>query len=156
VRVLWPPRAGEPGEALARRGDNAAALVLEAGEGAGRALLLADADSIVENALEVSPGVAVLKAGHHGSGSSSGAAFTRRAAPRRVLLSVGPHNSYGHPHPAALAHLAATGAALDRTDREGAVWYELDAAGARRVDWRRERPGRAFAPRPWRPAGPAW
>jgi len=42
----------------------------------------------------------------------------------------------------------------DRTDAEGAIWYELSAAGVRRIDWRRG------APRPWpggvpvRPRGP--
>ena len=116
---------------------------------------MADADSAIEALLDVAPGVAVLKAGHHGSGTSSGAAFVLRVAPRRVLLSVGAHNSYGHPHPTALAHLGATGAALDRTDREGALWYELDDDGMRRVDWRRERPGRTAVPRPERPRGPA-
>ena len=71
----WPPNPGEPGEAIARRGDNAASLVLEVGEGPARALLTADADSVVESALVVGARPAVLKAGHHGSGSSSGATF---------------------------------------------------------------------------------
>jgi competence protein ComEC len=153
ARVLWPPRPDQPGEAVARRGDNAAALVIEAGEGAGRALLMADADSLVEAMLDVAPGVAVLKAGHHGSGSSSGAAFVARVRPVRALLSVGLRNAYGHPNPLALARLGAWGAAIDRTDRDGAVWYELSAEGVRRLDWRRGEPWRAGASlAPRRPA----
>ncbi|MBI5167886.1 MAG: MBL fold metallo-hydrolase, partial [Candidatus Eisenbacteria bacterium] len=136
ARVLWPPRPGEPGEALARRGDNAASLVLEVGEGRSRALLMADADSLVEAAVVVERGAAVLKAGHHGSGSSSGAAFVSRALPARVLVSAGRRNAYGHPHPLALERLGSHGAVVDRTDRSGTRWDVLDERGARLLDWR--------------------
>jgi competence protein ComEC len=141
--VRWPPRPGEPGEEIARRGDNAASLVLEVGEGPARALLTADADSVVESALEVGARPAVLKAGHHGSGSSSGAGFTARLRPERAALSVGANNPYGHPNPAAIAHLLAGGARIERTDREGALWYEFSTAGVRRLDWRHGEPRRA-------------
>lgn len=143
ARVLWPPRADESGAALADRGDNAASLVLELGEGRGRVLLAADADSLVEDSLAVAPGVAVLKAGHHGSGSSTGAALLARARPARALVSAGRRNAYGHPHAGVLARLAAFGVAVDRTDREGAVWLELSPGGVRRLDWRAGEPGRA-------------
>jgi competence protein ComEC len=137
VRVLWPPGPGETGESLARRGDNAAALVLELGADRGRALLMADADSLVEAALAPAPGVALLKAGHHGSGSSTGAAFLLRVQPARALLSVGRRNAYGHPHAGTLARLARAGVAIDRTDLSGAQWYELSEDGVRLLDWRR-------------------
>jgi len=142
ARVCWPPAAGEPDESLARRGDNAAAVVLEVGWGAGRALLMADADSVVEHVIAVQPEVALLKAGHHGSGSSSGGSFVRIVRPRVVALSCGAHNAYGHPDARACVRLAATGARLDRTDREGTLWYELDAHGVRRLDWRNGEPWR--------------
>lgn len=151
VRVLWPPWPGESGEGLARRGDNAAALVLELGEPNARAWLMADADSLVEAMLPPAHGLAVLKAGHHGSGSSSGAGFVFAASPARVLLSVGRRNAYGHPNAGALARLALVGARLDRTDQDGAIWYELDAHGARRLDWRAETPGRRAPVRRARP-----
>ncbi|MFN8587061.1 MAG: DNA internalization-related competence protein ComEC/Rec2 [Candidatus Eisenbacteria bacterium] len=146
--VLWPPRPGEPGDTLAARGDNAASVVLVVGEGAGRALLTGDADSLVEAALAVTPPVAVLKAGHHGSGSSSGAAFVARARPAAVAVSAGRRNAYGHPHPRALERLRSRGARVDRTDREGTLWYALDAHGARRLDWR--------AGEPWARPRPVW
>jgi len=139
ARVLWPPRPDEPGGAISVRGDNAAALVLEVGDGAGRALLMADADSLVEEALAVAPGAAVLKAGHHGSGSSTGASFLARSRPARAIVSAGRRNPYGHPHPLVLVRLAAFGVVVDRTDREGAVWYELGVGGARKLDWRSRR-----------------
>jgi competence protein ComEC len=155
VRVLWPPRPGGADEPLAGRGDNAAAIVLEAGDGASRVLLMADADSLVEERIPCDAGVAVLKAGHHGSGSSSGAAFVARASPRRVLLSVGRHNAYGHPNSGALERLASTGATLDRTDLDGAIWYELGPDGVRRLDWRREEPGSVRRGRQFFRAAPA-
>lgn len=148
-RVLWPPRPGTVDEALARRGDNAAALVLEVGEGRGRALLASDADSLVEAVLACAPAVAVLKAGHHGSGSSTGSALLSRVRPERALLSVGRRNAYGHPDAGVLARLARIGAVVDRTDRGGAVWYELSATGVRRLDWRQGAPARG-APDPAR------
>src|SRR5262249_48580244 len=121
--VLWPPPADGPDAAVALRGDNAAALVLEVGDGRARALLMADADSVVESRLDIVHRDLLLKAGHHGARSSSGATFVARVRPERVAISSGAPNLYGHPHAEALARLASTGAAIDRTDREGALWY---------------------------------
>jgi competence protein ComEC len=154
VRVCWPPRVGEPGDEVARRGDNAASVVLEVGEGGERALLTADADSVVELQLVVAESPAVLKAGHHGSGSSTGAAFVLRLRPGRAIISCGAGNSYGHPHPGALARLGAAGVVADRTDHDGALWYEFRAGGMRRLDWRYGEPWRVRVRQP--PAcGPA-
>jgi competence protein ComEC len=139
-RVLWPPRATDGDAAIASRGDNAASLVLELGEGAGRALLLADADSVTESRLAAHAGPALLKAGHHGSGSSSGAAFLQALAPARAFVSCGDRNPYGHPDGGALARLRQAGALLERTDHEGSLWYEVTAAGVRRLDWRAGEP----------------
>ena len=40
----------------------------------------------------------VLKAGHHGSKTSSSADFLRAVRPAAVLISCGVNNDYGHPH----------------------------------------------------------
>ena len=138
ARVLWPPADPTPG--LTLHGDNSASLVLELGEGRGRALLTADADSNIEASLAFAPAPAVLKAGHHGSGSSSGMAFLDRLRPLHAAISCGEHNPYGHPAPGTLVRLAAAGVIVDRTDHDGALWYELDDAGARRLDWRAGEP----------------
>ncbi|EFE69568.1 predicted protein [Streptomyces viridosporus ATCC 14672] len=45
----------------------------------------------------------------------------RRAAPRLALISSGEGNPYGHPAPNTLAALRAGGAAVLRTDRDGAL-----------------------------------
>jgi competence protein ComEC len=130
--VLWPPRQARV------QGDNAASLVLEVGEGEGRALLAADVDSTIEDSLRLAPRVAVLKVAHHGAGSSSGGRFVRSLAPRHAIVSCGRRNPFGHPHPGALARLAAAGAVIERTDRSGARWFELSAETTRAVPWRRD------------------
>jgi competence protein ComEC len=133
VRVLWPPRAGPDGLAA----DNLASLVLEVGEGGARILLLADVDSTVEQRLEPSGPAAVLKVAHHGSGSSTSAGWLGRLRPRVAVVSCGRRNPFGHPAPGVLARLAAAGAEIRRTDREGAIWLELEGEALRVVDWRR-------------------
>jgi len=40
----------------------------------------------------------VLKAGHHGSKTSSGMSFVKEVSPRFVVISAGKDNRYGHPH----------------------------------------------------------
>jgi competence protein ComEC len=139
--VRWPPRAGAEGASLAATAaasDNRASLVIEVGEGRGRALLAADVDSTVERDLTVAPDLAALKVAHHGSGSSSGATFLARSRPRLGVISCARRNPFGHPDAGVLARLAAAGARVARTDREGAIWLELSDAGVRRLDWRRE------------------
>jgi competence protein ComEC len=136
ARVLWPPPDRHADAALARRGDNAGSLVLELGEGRGRALLLADVDSLVEARLDATRAPALLKVGHHGSGSSSGGTWLARLRPGRAAISCGARNPHGHPAPGVLARLAGARAAVDRTDLEGTLWYEFSRDGVRRLDWR--------------------
>jgi competence protein ComEC len=63
----------------------------------------------------------VLKVAHHGSRTSSTASFIAEVKPRLAVVSVGAGNSYGHPSATTLGSLAAAGATVLRTDREGTV-----------------------------------
>jgi competence protein ComEC len=63
----------------------------------------------------------ILKVGHHGSNSSSGAAFLKRVAPSIAIISVGVDNPYHHPGLATLKRLARIGAQIYRTDRDGTL-----------------------------------
>ena len=63
----------------------------------------------------------LLKVGHHGSRFASQAAFLAAVQPRLALISVGRHNTFGHPAGSTLATLRAAGAAVYRTDTCGAV-----------------------------------
>lgn len=135
ILVLWPPRAPAADAAIAQRGDNAASLVLRVGEGSGAALLLADVDSLSEAAIALAA-AAVLKAGHHGSASSTSHGTLARARPARAVLSCGRRNRYGHPDPRVLRRLAAAGVACERTDHAGTLVYAFTRHGVERIDWR--------------------
>jgi competence protein ComEC len=68
----------------------------------------------------------VLKVGHHGSKTSSTAAFIAAVSPEIAVVSCGIRNRYGHPFPATLATLGAAGVHVHRTDRVGAVVVATD------------------------------
>lgn len=120
-RVLWPP----PGPAPEPEGPNDASVTLLAEVAGLRLLLLGDLEPPAQRALLSSPaggllgGVDVLKVAHHGSAYQD-PALIRRAAPRLALISCG-ENSYGHPAPGTVAALRALGAAVLRTDEDGAL-----------------------------------
>lgn len=68
----------------------------------------------------------VLKAGHHGSASSSSSAFLAAVCPETAVISCGAGNSYGHPHESVLEALAAAVADVLRTDEMGTIVMGTD------------------------------
>jgi competence protein ComEC len=72
--------------------------------------------------------VRVIKVPHHGSLTSSSAAFVRALAPTVAIVSVGRSNHYGHPAPEVLERYRSAGARIFRTDRDGAVTFETDGS----------------------------
>ena len=62
----------------------------------------------------------IVKIAHHGSRFSSTEEFLAAVHPRIAVIEVG-KNSYGHPTKEALQHIAAVGARMFRTDRDGTV-----------------------------------
>jgi competence protein ComEC len=118
--VLWPADGRTPEDV------NDASVVLRLKAfGRPAVLLMGDATERVEERL-LADGDAlaapVLKAGHHGSRFSSTADFLRVADAAEAVISVG-RNRYGHPSPATLLRLKASGARVRRTDREGDVRF---------------------------------
>ena len=69
----------------------------------------------------------VLKVGHHGSQYASTPAFIAAVHPKNALISVGRHNTFGHPGLSTLATLTRFGARIFRTDQCGALELEVDA-----------------------------
>lgn len=63
----------------------------------------------------------VLKAGHHGSNSSSTYSFLREVMPVYAVISVGADNSYGHPSDKVLSRLRDAGTEVFRTDESGHI-----------------------------------
>lgn len=71
------------------------------------------------------PDLEVLVAGHHGSKSSTSEQLLAATAPDYAFLSVGEHNSYGHPAQETLERLAAAGCRIYRTDLQGTITLRI-------------------------------
>jgi len=112
------------------RGPNDNSFVMRITYGRRSLLLVGDAEAEEERILLGSVAdrlrADVLKVGHHGSRTSSSPAFLAAIDPKEAIISVGRRNRFGHPHPSALAALAASGARIWRTDVAGAVTVTTD------------------------------
>ncbi|MCC3375655.1 ComEC/Rec2 family competence protein [Cohnella sp. REN36] len=80
----------------------------------------------------------VLKAGHHGSKTSTTDAWLAWWRPAEVVVSVGANNLYGHPNPGVVARIKALPARLSRTDANGEIQYRIAPDG--RLSRREKRP----------------
>ena len=91
-------------------------------------LLMGDASVEIEEALMATSNVAatVLKAGHHGSNTSSSAKFISNVKPKVGILSYGKNNSYGHPHAAIPARLKNVGAKVYETAKHCNIIVKTD------------------------------
>ena len=76
---------------------------------------------------EADLGAELLKVPHHGAATSL-PAFFEAVDPELAVVSVGP-NDYGHPVPATLEELRATGARVLRTDLAGDITVTFDPGG---------------------------
>ncbi len=68
----------------------------------------------------------VLKAGHHGSDSSSCAEFLNAVCPKYAVISCGAGNSYGHPHSETVERFESAGVQIYRTDESGTITIACD------------------------------
>lgn len=125
VEVLNPP-ASIPDGALNEPEFNDNSVVLKLTYGEFSALLTGDMQEtnelrlVSENATALDADV--LKAGHHGSRTSSSSAFLNAVTPEVVIISLGAGNNYGHPHQEALDRLSASGTEqIFRTDVDGTI-----------------------------------
>jgi competence protein ComEC len=139
-RVLWPDPGGVSREpADGGTGINNVSIVLLGEIGRQRFLLAGDIEEAIDPVLLARglPRVDLLKVAHHGSRTSSTAAFLDAVRPRVAVASAGAGNPYGHPTKATLDRIAARDAQVLRTDRNGSVEVTLD--GAARLDVRPDR-----------------
>ncbi|MGD0841401.1 MAG: DNA internalization-related competence protein ComEC/Rec2 [Candidatus Acidiferrales bacterium] len=118
-RVLWP----EDSAAVDTPG-NDDSLVMRIVDGRDAWMLTGDIERPIERSM-VDDGDELqadfLKVPHHGSKTSSTPDFLAAVHPRFAAISVGLDNSYGHPAPEVLERLKAEGAAVYRTDLDGAI-----------------------------------
>jgi competence protein ComEC len=93
-------------------------------------MLGCDAPQTVEKYLVALDGTAlksdVLKAGHHGSRTSSAPLFVGMVDPRWAVYSRGCHNIYGHPNKETIETLALFGIPTLDTCTEGTITFESD------------------------------
>ena len=68
--------------------------------------------------------VDVLKAGHHGSKTSSAKTFIKTIKPKIALISCGLNNRYRHPNQETLDTFQSNQIAVYRTDRQGAIKFQ--------------------------------
>jgi len=73
----------------------------------------------------------ILKAGHHGSNTSSGELFVGFVSSRYAVISAGCGNSYGHPHEEVLDTLSRFDIETLSTCEEGTIVFETDGATLR-------------------------
>ncbi len=76
---------------------------------------------------------------HHGSSSSSGIEFVAAVLPDYAVFTSGYRNRFGHPKAEILQRYQDSGALLLRSDRDGAILIQMDAAGIRVEAYRRSR-----------------
>jgi len=127
IEILHPPPARD--NAAPAAPSNERSLVIRLAIGEASVLLMGDAGPEAERAL-LDSGLDlhcdVLKAGHHGSAASTSADFLAAVRPRLVLVSSGEGNTYGFPSPAFLERCRLAGAAVARTDLDGAIEIRTD------------------------------
>ncbi len=102
--------------------DASVALMIQNGE--TRFLFTGDAGEDAErDMLETDMGLSadVLKAGHHGSRTSTSGKFFEAVSPSCAVISCGEDNSYGHPHAETLNTFRMNGVKVYRTDEDGTI-----------------------------------
>jgi competence protein ComEC len=136
--ILYPEVSGREG--------NESSCVLRVSSKGASVLLTGDIEVATEDELvRQQPGrlaSTVLVAGHHGSDSSSSAAFLQAVAPRFVLYSSGYANRFGFPAVEVRGRVAASGAVQLGTASSGAISFRLYSRGIdglRMYRWEHER-----------------
>jgi competence protein ComEC len=151
--VLWPP-PGMGGD-LKR---NASSCVLRVEAHGRRVLLTGDIETAQEARLVTLEGPAglatdVLAVPHHGSRTSSTAAFVTATAPSVAAVQAGYLNRFGHPRDEVIARYRGVGAEVVNTATCGAWLWRSDQSDAPVLQaCERERRRRYWLPQP--PGGP--
>lgn len=108
--------------------NNEASIVLKITYGEISFLLMGDADTVVEKEILERANVeaTVLKAGHHGSDTSSSEKFVEAVNPKVTILSYGKDNSYGHPDAEVMSRLEQIKTQIYGTAEVGNIVVETD------------------------------
>jgi len=124
--IVWHP---PPADWERQRVRNDDSIVIELRYGNVSIVLPGDVEAPSEKALArlLAPApITIVHAPHHGSPSSSSLQLLQLMSPAVVVMSVGRNNRFGHPDRAVIERYRATGAAVFRTDQDGAVTIDTD------------------------------
>ncbi|MDB5765952.1 MAG: rec2 [Collimonas fungivorans] len=123
--ILYPDLEQYPGSAAAKAKANTVSCTLKISHGQHTVLLPGDIEAAQEKQLLASHAgqlkSTVLLAPHHGSGTSSTAAFLAAVDPQIVLFQVGYRNRFRHPKQQILERYQALGSTNLRSDTDGAI-----------------------------------
>ena len=124
LKVLFPDRD------VSKLESNTASIVLMLQHGNNSFILTGDSPSSIEKYLGSIFGPAlksnVLKAGHHGSNTSTSLEFLNFVAPSYSIISAGADNRYGHPHKDVLTRLESFGSEIMETAKLGSIVFFSD------------------------------
>lgn len=119
-----------PNQDVSRWETNDASIVAKLVYGDKSFLLTGDSPVKTENILlKLNPVVLdsnVLKAGHHGSRTSTSLAYAEAVSPEYAIISAGRDNTYGHPHQEVLDILNQVGAKIVSTIKSGTIKFETN------------------------------
>lgn len=124
LQILFPDRDMTEAES------NSSSIVAKLVYGDTSILLTGDSPASIERYLATIDGasldVDVLKAGHHGSKTSSDETFLGYTSPSIAVISAGKDNRYGHPHEEVLDRFDQFGIETLRTDELGTITFTSD------------------------------
>ncbi len=122
LEILWPFQ-------FTSANLNRHSLVIRVRYADTEALLMGDADRVVEQSLlksgMINP-VRILVAGHHGAGDTGDLDFLNRLSPDFAVISVNADNIRGYPASKTISALSRTSRILLRTDKDGEICFQLD------------------------------
>lgn len=129
VDILWPDEPLIMSGSEENRNDNS--VVLRVTHGDIRMIIPGDIEERAESLLvegedEASLRADILVTAHHGSRTSSTAAFLDAISPTVALIPVGLDNQYGHPHDEVIQRLRFRSIRVYRTDFDGTIEVRSD------------------------------
>ncbi len=123
LRILYPDKDMDGAET------NSASIVAQLVYGETEVMLTGDAPDETEIhlvSIESHLTSDILKAGHHGSKTSTSQEFLNAVDPDYTIISAGKDNSYGHPHEEVVARLVTASTTILTTFEVGTIVFESD------------------------------
>jgi competence protein ComEC len=123
-----------PGHEAERMKANNRSCVLKVTAAGKRVLLTGDVEARAERGMlsaSLPLQAEILLVPHHGSITSSTPEFVASVRPQWAVVSVGYRNRFGHPRREVVERYRAIGSRILRSDLQGALLFEIDAAGIR-------------------------